>query len=83
MVVKTLDPNTTTADEMAQAARSLRQARWAGIVAGLIALTIVWTPVMTASWLENSGLVLLALVVAGAGAYRLTYEVLVRVLPPN
>lgn len=82
-MVKELDPDTVTLEEMAQASRSLRQARWTAVAVGLIVAAVLWSPVVESDRLANTGLAIVALVVPAAVAYRLVYEVLVRVLPPR
>jgi hypothetical protein len=83
VVVKELDPSTTTPAEMAQAARSLRQAKWTAIVVGLVGGALAWRPIVSSDLLDNSGLAVFALMIATVGVGRITYEVLIKVLPPN
>ncbi len=81
-MVKQLDPATTTAEEIAQAARSLKHARWAGLGAGAAVAALALIPIGNSGF-GDSPLAVLVLAVAFGGAYRITYEVLSRVLPPN
>jgi hypothetical protein len=81
-LVKQLDPSTTTAEEVAQAARSLKQARWAGLAVGAAAGALALSPIANSD-IGSSALAIIVLVVVAAGAYRVTYEILSRVLPPN
>ena len=82
-MVKELDPNTVTVEEVAQSAQSLRQARWWAAAVGVVVAIVLWSPVVESDALQNWGLAILALVVPAAVAYRVTYEVLIRVLPPR
>ena len=82
-MVKELDPNTVTVEEMAQAAQSLRRARWWAAAVGVFAAIVLWSPVVESDALQNWGLAMLALIVPAAAAYRVAYEVLIRILPPR
>ncbi len=81
-MVKQLDPATTTVEELAQAARSLKHARWAGLGVGVAAAALALAVVGNSSF-GSSPLAVVVLAVAAGGAYRITYEILSRVLPPN
>jgi hypothetical protein len=83
-MVKVLDPETVTLEEMAQASRSLKYARWAGIVVGLLVAAAVWAP--ASGFMERvgyPGLEVAVVVVAATCSYRVAYEILLKVLPPN
>ncbi len=82
--MKELDPKTVTAEELAQAGKSLQQARWAGVVVGVLVALVAWSP--AANFMEGlgyEGLELAIVIVASTAAYRLTYEILTRILPPH
>ena len=81
-MVKQLDPNTATAQEIVQAMRSLKQARLAGLAVGAVAGGLALFPVARSS-IGSSALAVVVLAVVAAGAYRVTYEILSRVLPPR
>lgn len=82
--MKELDPKTITVEELAQAGRSLQQARWAGIVVGVLVALVVWSPAANfMAGLGYPGLELAVIIVASTSAYRLTYEILMKILPPH
>ena len=83
-MVKVLDPETVTLEELAQASRSMKNARWAGIVVGLLAAVAVWSP--ASAFMERlgyPGLEFGLLIIVATSAYRATYEILMKILPPN
>jgi hypothetical protein len=81
-LVKQLDPSTATLEEIALAERSLKKARLAGLAAAVVAAALAFPPITNSSIGESPFAVVVLAVVAG-GAYRVTYEVLSRVLPPR
>ena len=80
-MVKELDA-TSTVQEVAQAAKSLRLAQTIGIAVGLIVAVIALFVIGTSTF-GGSPLAIIALVVVAAAAYRVVYEILARTLPPN
>ena len=79
-MVKQLDVSSTP-EEMAQAAQSLKQARTAGIVAAIV-VGLIGFYLIGSSFGESPWAIIVLVVVVG-GAYRLTYEILMRLLPPH
>jgi hypothetical protein len=73
MADEAFDPKTVTVEQLAAYARQVRRARIGALVAGLVAAAIgFWITIRYApQWV---GIVIIVLL--GAGAYRLVYELL-------
>ncbi|MEQ1573653.1 MAG: hypothetical protein ABL993_05345 [Vicinamibacterales bacterium] len=81
-MVKQLDPSTATVEDLAQASRSLRLANQVAL--GIcIAVAVVTFFLVVDSDYGGSPVAMLIICVAAGLAYRVTYEVLSRVLPPK
>jgi hypothetical protein len=79
--MKVLDPETATLEEVALAGRNLERAKHAGlIVGGTVAVGLVMA-IPSSPFLQNWAAPVV--IVAFTAAYRLTYEILMKVLGPH
>ncbi len=80
--MRPLDPRTASAEDLAEAMRSLKLANQAAIAAAVV-VAFVTMYLVTGSAVSGSPLAIVAITVASAIAYHVTYDVLRRILPPK
>jgi hypothetical protein len=82
MMLKPLDPNTVTLEQLAQAYRSDRIAHWVGVAVG-VGVAVVAGTIILSNDFGGSPFAAGGTFLAGCLGYRLTFEALCRVLPPH